>query len=414
MPPGDKSEGTNYVAFLALLKNLLPGKSVSIAAPASYWYLKGFPIDKISKIVDYIVFMTYDLHGQWDAENSNAQIGCDDGMCLRSHVNLTETMTSLAMVTKAGADSGKIVVGVSSYGRSFKMASAGCDGPTCKYTGGRLSSNAKKGECTDTAGYISNAEINDLINESSRVINARSLNNTVFENGTSGLITKRVSRVNKQYVDTKSHSNILVYDDTEWVAYMSAEIREKRAGLYKGLNMGGSVNWATDLEEFKDPPDGVKSWKDLKLQVKAGNTPVRHAGGRNGNWTTLTCEDPYFKETVDYTPAHRWAKLDASEAWIDLIADWKKFRDDNDGAPPTSFGRFISYLVGGPEKTDCQLVQSNNNCRAPQPCRDFNDDKKTGPPAASFIWNSLVQVSSVCNVRIIGVPHIVLQDRQLM
>lgn len=47
-----------------LLKNLLDGKSLSIAAPASYWYLKGFPIAQISKVVDYIVFMAYDLHGQ--------------------------------------------------------------------------------------------------------------------------------------------------------------------------------------------------------------------------------------------------------------------------------------------------------------------------------------------------------------
>jgi hypothetical protein len=50
--------------FLVILKNLLGGKSLSIAAPASYWYLKGFPIAQISEIVDYIVFMAYDLHGQ--------------------------------------------------------------------------------------------------------------------------------------------------------------------------------------------------------------------------------------------------------------------------------------------------------------------------------------------------------------
>lgn len=41
-----------------------PTRSVSIAAPASYWYLKGFPIKAIAKVVDYIVYMTYDLHGQ--------------------------------------------------------------------------------------------------------------------------------------------------------------------------------------------------------------------------------------------------------------------------------------------------------------------------------------------------------------
>lgn len=47
------------------MKNKLNGRSLSIAAPASYWYLKAYPIGKISKVVDYIVFMTYDLHGMF-------------------------------------------------------------------------------------------------------------------------------------------------------------------------------------------------------------------------------------------------------------------------------------------------------------------------------------------------------------
>ncbi|EHA19716.1 hypothetical protein ASPNIDRAFT_138741, partial [Aspergillus niger ATCC 1015] len=45
--PGTEEDGPNYLAFLVVLKNLLPGKSVSIAAPASYWHLKQFPIKKI-------------------------------------------------------------------------------------------------------------------------------------------------------------------------------------------------------------------------------------------------------------------------------------------------------------------------------------------------------------------------------
>jgi hypothetical protein len=43
---------------------LLPGKTVSIAAPSSYWYLKNYPIAEIAGVIDYIIFMTYDLHGQ--------------------------------------------------------------------------------------------------------------------------------------------------------------------------------------------------------------------------------------------------------------------------------------------------------------------------------------------------------------
>lgn len=50
--------------MLQLLRTKLPqGMSLSIAAPASYWYLRGFPISDIASTVDYIVYMTYDLHG---------------------------------------------------------------------------------------------------------------------------------------------------------------------------------------------------------------------------------------------------------------------------------------------------------------------------------------------------------------
>ncbi|KAJ6438065.1 Kinesin light chain 1 [Purpureocillium lavendulum] len=74
-PIGQKRDGTDYLKFLMVLKKKLgPGKSLSIAAPASYWYLKAFPIDRIAAVIDYIVYMTYDLHGQWDYGNKTNSI----------------------------------------------------------------------------------------------------------------------------------------------------------------------------------------------------------------------------------------------------------------------------------------------------------------------------------------------------
>lgn len=71
IPAGSPDDGPNYLAFLQELRSILPsGKTISIAAPASFWYLKAFPIAEISQVVDYIVFMTYDLHGQWDYNNA--------------------------------------------------------------------------------------------------------------------------------------------------------------------------------------------------------------------------------------------------------------------------------------------------------------------------------------------------------
>jgi GH18 family chitinase len=40
-----------------------PSPTLSIAAPASFWYLKNFLIRAMSYYLDYIVYMTYDFHG---------------------------------------------------------------------------------------------------------------------------------------------------------------------------------------------------------------------------------------------------------------------------------------------------------------------------------------------------------------
>ncbi|KAL3952701.1 hypothetical protein ACCO45_012644 [Purpureocillium lilacinum] len=228
IPAGNPEDGLNYYKFLSIVKSSLgKSRSVSFAAPASYWYLKSFPIALMARSLDYIVYMTYDLHGQWDYDNKWTSSGCPSGNCLKSHVNDTETNLALSMITKAGVPSNKIVVGVASYGRSFKMAEAGCTGPTCKFTGSPRVSNAAKGRCTDTAGYISNAEIGEII--------------------TGGKVTKQWK---------EAGSNLLVYNDTEWVAYMDDSTKTARRTYYTWLNFAGTSDWAVDLQDFMDGSGG--------------------------------------------------------------------------------------------------------------------------------------------------------------
>lgn len=88
--PGKAEDGPNYLAFLVVLKNLLPGRSVAIAAP-SYWYLKQFPINGIGKIVDYIVYMTYDLHGQVSANSASIIYLSHTDFCPYSGMPITAT-----------------------------------------------------------------------------------------------------------------------------------------------------------------------------------------------------------------------------------------------------------------------------------------------------------------------------------
>ncbi|KAH7364620.1 putative glycosyl hydrolase, family 18 [Rhexocercosporidium sp. MPI-PUGE-AT-0058] len=119
IPAGDPIEGMDYYNTLVELKSKVgSGKVVLFAAPASYWYLKAFLIALMGLALDYIVYMTYDFHGQWDYGNKWTSPGCLTGNCLRSHVNLTEITNALSMITKAGVASNKVVVGVLSYGHS--------------------------------------------------------------------------------------------------------------------------------------------------------------------------------------------------------------------------------------------------------------------------------------------------------
>lgn len=220
-PPGSDVEGELYAIFLATLKAEMPkGKTVSFAAPSSFWYLKSYPIKAMAPSVDYIVHMTYDLHGQWDYDNPHTSPGCPTGNCLRSHVNLTETFTSLSMITKAGMPSNKVAVGVTSYGRSFNMAEPGCYDEMCKFTGTPLKSDATPGDCTGEPGYIADAEI------------------------------AAVAETSHTWSKTELLSDFLVYDDTQWVAYMSTENKNLRRQIYDSYHMAGSSDWAIDLQSF--------------------------------------------------------------------------------------------------------------------------------------------------------------------
>ena len=127
-----------------------------------------------------------------------------------------------------------IAVGISAYGRSFGMVNPRCVDATCKFKGPE--SAAIPGECTGTAGYISNAEINDII--------------SVGSNETSAVTS---------YYDYDSNSDILLYGGNQWVAFMSNVTRASRTSYYKGWNFAGTVDWAVDLLDFLDDdgdPDG--------------------------------------------------------------------------------------------------------------------------------------------------------------
>lgn len=69
--------------------------------------------------------------------------------------------------------------------------------------------------------------------------------------------------VTESFVDPSSNSDILIYDGTEYVSYMRPAIKAKRAILYSSWGLGGLTDWATDLQDYNDPPHPAKIWDDV-------------------------------------------------------------------------------------------------------------------------------------------------------
>lgn len=97
------------------------------------------------------------------------------------------------------------------------MTEAGCYTADCTYTGPM--SGATPGECTDTAGYLSNYEIEQII--------------------AGGGV--------QQY--SSDDGDILVYNQTQWVSWMNPSTYWDRLAWVQGLNFGGTSDWAMDLNQ---------------------------------------------------------------------------------------------------------------------------------------------------------------------
>ncbi|ORX69533.1 glycoside hydrolase [Linderina pennispora] len=206
---GRPEDYENFVTWIKELREAVGSGSISISAPASPYYLKGYDIVALSKLVDYIVYMTYDLHGTWDANVKSA------GPYLNPHANITEVNTAIKILERAGVKSDKILMGLGFYGRSFKMADSRCSTTGCKFTEG-----GAPGKCTNASGVLSYAEIAEL-----------------------------KSIASDMRYEQDAMVNIMVYGDSNYVSYDDpASLKRKVMGA-KSLCLAGTAMWAIDMDD---------------------------------------------------------------------------------------------------------------------------------------------------------------------
>ncbi|KAK2735703.1 hypothetical protein FQN57_001152 [Myotisia sp. PD_48] len=230
---GSEEDFVNYVTLLRELKMALGSqKGLSIAIPASYWYLRGFNIKELVKVVDWFNIMTYDIHGTWDGLNKWTR------ETINPHTNLTgilfpskalrlqlieatEISDGLDLLWRNYIPPEKVMLGLGFYGRSFTLKDPSCTTPGCPFQrlDGRNSGGARAGECTGVSGTLSDYEINRIIKKGSL----------------------------KPVYDRTAGVNWVSWDNNQWVSFDDANTLNQKQEFANKLCMGGTFAWALDL-----------------------------------------------------------------------------------------------------------------------------------------------------------------------
>ncbi|XP_044724772.1 putative glycoside hydrolase family 18 protein [Hirsutella rhossiliensis] len=215
------------------------------------------------------------------------------------------------------------------------MAKAGCTGPDCTFLGDRLNSPAVKGRCTDTRGYVANAEINEKT-----------------------LLGDNV----KSWHDHASSSDIMVYDGTEWVAYMSPTTKATRRNYWRGKNFRGTIDWAVDLQDFHDDdmlgPDNQRP--------DDPPPPREECKGVYDKLEDIPLDASYDCRGLYVLYALRSMHRDSLEKYDKLLDGGydKKFNTYADAVVRSGNKQVINFMyTKGKEYFDCTITETISSCK---------------------------------------------------
>ncbi|KAL8597655.1 hypothetical protein ACOMHN_031590 [Nucella lapillus] len=220
-PPEDKER---FTALVKELKKAFEAEAASSGRPRLLLTMavaagketidKGYEVAELSREVDFINLMTYDLHGSWEK-----QTGHSSPLYGRSGESQEESVLNVDFAAsywvQKGAEAAKITVGMASYGRSFTLSSA-----SNYKVGDPASGSGQPGALTGTKGFLAYYEVCDMIKAGGQV-----------------------EEIPEQMVP-------FVHQGTQWVGYESPDSLRLKVRYVKKKEYGGAMVWTLALDDF--------------------------------------------------------------------------------------------------------------------------------------------------------------------
>ncbi|KAI9370341.1 hypothetical protein BJX61DRAFT_515871 [Aspergillus egyptiacus] len=224
---GTPDDYDNFVSFLENVRSSMGDSyGLSITLPSSYWYLQHFDIVNLAKTVDWFNFMSYDIHGTWDAGIESI------GSYVYASTNLSMIDKGLQLLWHNDIPASQVNLGLGFYGRSYTLEDPSCIQPGCPFSGG-----GNPGLCSQTSGILSYDEIQYIVNDPSR-------NPTVW-------------------LDSDSAVKIAVFDEDQWVAYDDPETLQIKLEFANSKCMEGVFVWAVDEDVSGNLAESISNATDL-------------------------------------------------------------------------------------------------------------------------------------------------------
>ncbi|XP_061191555.1 chitotriosidase-1-like, partial [Saccostrea echinata] len=245
-PPEDKQRFTSFVQKLrqvfdadGVANNRAPLLLTAAVAAGKSTIDKAYEIDLISKELDFINLMSYDLHGSWEATTGHhsALFGRAGEVGTAAYMNVDYAVNYWINL---GAPPEKLVLGMGLYGRSFTLSSSSNTGVGAPAVGAGAA-----GTYTGEAGLLAYYEV---------------CYNLKYNGWT------------RQWHG--EHKVPYAYHGTQWIGYDDTESFQVKVDYIKSKGLGGGMVWSLDQDDFSNScGDGAYPLMNL-LRSELSGSPV--------------------------------------------------------------------------------------------------------------------------------------------
>ncbi|XP_061496499.1 chitinase-3-like protein 1 [Anopheles gambiae] len=282
------ADKANFVPFLKELSTAFSPSKYLLTVAVGGTSFEGndrYDIPAISKVVNFINLMTYDMQGNYGVTRHHAPL--KQGPAALDNTDYKQALNAEAVIAywlSKGAPANKLNLGIPFYGRSFKLAK-----PTVDGVGAPVSGVGTPGPVTRQAGSLAYYEICN-----------------------SSMLTR------KQYDSVQVGA--FASGGGEWVSYDSVESIGQKCDVIAKYGLGGGMVWSIDMDDFtgKCGPkfalltalNGCVNRKAPSATPATPSTPgtpstpvVKPPSGQTGPF--VCTRDGYFRDSQNCTMYYR-------------------------------------------------------------------------------------------------------------